>query len=592
MKQFLLTMAGVFAGMVIFLVGVPLVLVAAAVSAARPPPTPASAILELDLRQSLSDQSPRNPLVAFGGRGASVMSVTAALKAAGDDNRVKALLLRLPEGGMEPAAADELRLAVRRFKAAGKPVIAHSQGFYPSGAVSSTYMLAASADEVWMQSGAQFSVTGLAGEDVFLKRLFDRYGVTPDYQQRYEYKNAVNGYLHDDYTPAHREATLAWMEAVYATGVATAAAERKTPPAALRQALETGPFLSEDALRLRLIDKLGQPEDARRALIARVGGGAQVVDFEDYSPPRGGVGVGAAPVVAVIEAEGAIVTGRNSGAGNPLAGGSAIYSDDLADAFYKAAKADDVKAVVFRLNSPGGSDTASEQILAAVRAVKGAGKPVVVSMGPYAASGGYWVSSQASAIVAQPTTLTGSIGVYGGKFAVGEALARFGIDLRQVGVGAPNAGAYAMSRPFTPAERAAFSAWMDRIYERFVARVAEGRRLSPDRVREIAKGRVWTGAQAKELGLVDELGGFYQAVDRAKALAGVKGDARLRRMTPTSSAIETLEGLLGLQASSLRTLAAAAWVLGDPRAKALLDEAAQARLRDRGALVLAPAAPR
>jgi len=209
-------------------------------------------------------------------------------------------------------------------------------------------------------------------------------------------------------------------------------------------------------------------------------------------------------------------------------------------------------------------------------------------MGTYAASGGYWISADASAIVAQPSTLTGSIGVFGGKFAIGQALARFGVDLRQVNVGSSYAGAFGVSREFTAPERAAFARWMDQIYVMFAARVAEGRKLSDARVLDIAKGRVWTGAQARQLGLVDELGGFYQAVDRAKALAKLDGEPRLRRMTPGASTVEALERILGIQASSVRTLAAAAWVVGDPQAKAVLDELSQARMRDRGAMVLAP----
>ena len=583
MKQFLLTMAGVFAGMMVFLIGVPLVLIVAVVAAARPAPTPANAVLELDLRGGLTDQSPQNPLTMLSDGSGSTMSVIATLRAASTDDRVKGLLVRLPEGGLVPATADELRLAVRHFRAAGKPVIAHSQGLYPSGAISSTYMLGAAADEFWMQPGASFQVTGLATEDVFFKRFFDRYGINPQYEQRYEYKNAVNSYLQSDYTPAHIEATRSWMDSVWKTSTAAAAADRKTPAAALTATLEAGPYLAADAVRLKLADKLGQPEEARQALLKRAGDGAQIVEFGDYNAPRRST---TGPVIAVIEADGAIVTGRNTG-GNPFTSSSNIYSDDLASAFYKAAKADDVKAIVFRLNSPGGTDTASEQILDGVRAAKAAGKPVVVSMGPYAASGGYWVASQASAIVAEPTTLTGSIGVFGGKFAIEEALARFGVDLRQASVGNPNAGAFGMSRPFTAQERATFSSWMDRIYETFVQRVADGRKLPVERVREIARGRVWTGAQAKELGLVDELGGFYQAVDRAKALAKISDEPRLRRMTPTSSTVEALRGLLGVQASSVKTLAAAAWVFGDPRAEAIIDEAMKARLRDQGAAVLA-----
>jgi protease-4 len=448
-------------------------------------------------------------------------------------------------------------------------------------------MLGASADELWMQPGASFQVTGLANEDIFFKRFFDKYGIKADYEQRYEYKNAVNGYLYDNYTPAHREAQLSWLGSVYATGLGTAAADRETDPAALRRDIEAGPYLAEEALRLKLIDKLGQERDAEADLLKRAGDGAQMVDFDDYARGRRPRERGTGPAIAVIEAEGDIVTGKDGG-GNPFTGGSTIYSDTVSDAFYDAIKAKDVKAIVFRVNSPGGSDTASEQILAAVRAAKAAKKPVVVSMGTYGASGGYWIASEASAIIAEPSTLTGSIGVFGGKFAIGPALARFGIDIRQVGVGNPDAGAYGVGQDFTPAQRAVISRWMDTIYANFIQRVATGRKLPLDRVREIARGHVWTGAQAKQLGLVDELGGFYEAVDKAKALAGITGDARLKRITPNASTFEALEKILGVSASSARTLAAAAWVFGDPRAKGLMDEMAQARLRSQGAMVLAP----
>lgn len=586
MKQFLITAAGVFAGLLIFLIGVPIVLIAMAANAAGPEAVPARAVLELDLREPLTDQSPQNPLTGIGHRANSVMSIIETLHRAESDDRVKGLFVRLPEGGVEPGAADELRLAIGRFRAAGKTVIAHSQGLYPSGVVTATYMLGSAADELWMQPASSFQVTGLASEDLFLKRFFDKYGIKADYQQRYEYKNAVNGYLYDDYTPAHRAAELSWMGSIYASNLAAAAADRKQSPDALRHTLEAGPYLAEQARKLRLIDRVGEVRDAEQALLKKAGSGAETVDWDDYArsrrrTPQSG------PTIALIEAEGAIVTGKD-GARNPFTGGSNIYSDDLSDAFYDAIKARDVKAIVFRLNSPGGSDTASEQILAAVRAAKAAGKPVVVSMGTYGASGGYWVSSEASAIVAQPTTLTGSIGVFGGKFAVGPALARFGVDIRQLGVGSSYAGAFGASREFTPQERAAFSGWMDQIYGNFLTRVAEGRKLPLQRVQQIARGHVWTGAQARELGLVDQVGGFYEAVDRAKALANISGEVKLKRMTPGASPVEALQKLLGVEAASAKTLAAAAWVFGDPRAEAIIDQAAQARLRAGGAMVLAP----
>jgi protease-4 len=586
MKQFLITAAGVFAGLLIFLVGVPIVLIAMAANAAGPEAVPAHAVLKLDLRDPLTDQSPQNPFSGIGHRGNSVMEIVETLHRAESDDRIKGLFIRLPEGGMEPGAADELREAIRRFRAAGKTVYAHSQGIYPSGVVTATYMVGAAANQLWMQPASSFQVTGLASEDVFLKRFFDKYGIKADYEQRYQYKNAVNGYLYDDYTPAHREAELSWMGSIYASTVAAAAADRKQAPDALRQTLEAGPYLADQALKLHLIDRVGEVREAEQELLKKAGSGAEFVDLDDYSRSRRRTPQ-TGPTIAVIEAEGAIVTGKD-GVRNPFTGGSNIYSDDLSDAFYDAIKARDVKAIVFRLNSPGGSDTASEQILAAVRAAKAAGKPVVVSMGTYGASGGYWVSSQASAIVAQPTTLTGSIGVFGGKFAVGPALARFGVDIRHLGVGSSYASAFGTGEEFTPQQRAAFSQWMDQIYANFLGRVAEGRDLPLQRVQQIARGHVWTGVQARDLGLVDQVGGFYEAVDRAKALAKISGEVKLKRVSAGATPVEFIEKLLGVEATSAKTLAAAAWVLSDPRAEAIIDQAAQARLRDGGAMVLSP----
>lgn len=587
MKQFLMTVAGVFVGLVLFLVGVPFILIVLAAGAARPAPVPAQSVLQLDLRGPLSDQDSQNPFAAFGGGGRSVMGVVETLRRAETDGKVKGVLVRLPEGGLAPAAADELRQAFKHFRSVGKkPVFAHSQGLYPSGMSTSTYMLGAAASEFWMQPESALQATGLANETMFFKRLFDKYGVKAEFEQRYEYKNAVNPYLNSDFTPAHRESTLSWMGSVYSSALAAAAADRKIDPARLTQAIEAGPYSAQEAKTLGLIDRVGQVKEAQDAMLARAGKGAKLVEFDDYASrtrkdlPKTGA------AIAVVSAEGPIVTGSTRQA-SPFGGDSTIYSDEVAKALYDAIEDKDVKAIVLRVSSPGGSDTASEQILAAVRAAKAAGKPVVVSMGVYAASGGYWISSAASSIYAQPSTLTGSIGVFGGKFALGEALSRFGVDSRQLSVGGDYAGAFGTSEGFTADQRARFGAWMDRIYGAFVNRVAEGRNLPPERVREIAKGRVWTGAQAKQLGLVDELGGFHDAVEKAKALAKLKGDVRLKKIGGPKSPFDALEKALGVSSASMRTIAAAAWVLGDPRSQAILDEMAKSRLRAQGASVLA-----
>ena len=260
-------------------------------------------------------------------------------------------------------------------------------------------------------------------------------------------------------------------------------------------------------------------------------------------------------------------------------------------AFQAAIQDPQVKAIVFRVSSPGGSDTASEQIASAVRAARAAHKPVVVSMGTYAASGGYWISAGADEIVAEPTTLTGSIGVFGGKMVIGPALARFGLDLRDLSVGGDFSGAYGSAQPFTPAQRATLSAWMDHIYQGFIQHVAEGRHMTAERVGQIAKGRVWTGAQARQLGLVDKLGGLPLAVADAKRLAGLApSEATVLKLTPShASPFDALSRVMGLGSTSAHALAAASWVLSDPRAQSALDELVRARLQSEGqGAVLAP----
>lgn len=593
MKQFFLTLAGVFAGLLLFFVGLPILLIGLLVSAAKPSPPPARSILSLDLRQSLTDQDPNSPFAGFGGRTRSVITAVRTLREAGEDERVKGLLIRLPESGFTPAAADELRQAILQFRKSGKPVLAHSQGLYPGGVASAAYMLGAASGDYWMQPGASLQAAGVTAEDLFFKRAFDKYGVKADYEQRYEYKNAVNPYLYSDYTPAHRQSELGWMTSVYTSELAQAAADRKLDPAKLRAALEAGPYAAEDARARGLVDRVGLVQEAEAVMRAKAGAGAQFVDLFKYrrGDDRSGAPAPAVggPAIALIRAEGPIVTGTGDNSG--FGASQTVYSDDVAKAFTQAIRDKDVRAIVFRVSSPGGSDTASEQILEGVRAAKAAGKPVVVSMGTYAASGGYWISALASSIVAQPTTLTGSIGVFGGKFVTGPALAKFGVDTRSLTVGGEYAGAFGSGQSFTPTQRAAFSGWMDRIYAGFVARVAEGRHLPVGRVREIAKGRVWTGEQAKQLGLVDKLGGLYDAINEAKRLAKLPegGRVRLKMLPGRSSPFEAVSRAFGMTSASVRTLSAAASVLGDPRAQAVIDGLARERAQATGgATVLAP----
>lgn len=591
MKQFFLTMLGVFAGLFVFLIVLPMVLIIAAVaSAGSTPATPAETVVQLDLRAGLSDQPSTNPFSAFGGSGLSVIEIVDGLAQAERDRNVKALVVRLPEAGMTPAAADEVRQALHRFRASGKRVIAHSQGFMPVGTVVSSYMVGAAADELWMQPVSSFQASGFSTDEIFLGRAFERYGVNAQFEQRYEYKNAVNQFTQSDFTPAHREAMLAWMTSIYDSALANAARDRKVEPAALKQVVEAGPYTAEQALQARLIDKVGHVEAALGEAKRLAGSNAKILDFRRYASSQGQRTGSGSDTIAIVSAEGAIVTGTSSGSGaDPFSSGSTIRSDDTAKAIYDAIEDRSVKAIVFRVSSPGGSPEASEQILAAVRAAKAAGKPVVVSMGAYAASGGYWISSEASAIVAQPSTLTGSIGVFGGKFVLTEALGRFGVDMRGLSVGGDYADAFSPAQPFDPAQRAAFAASMDTIYDAFLTRVATGRKLDPARVQEIARGRVWTGAQARELGLVDELGGLTEAIATARRLAEIPDSAsvRFKRFPAAKSPWEALSEAFGVQAETAQALVRLGAVVGSPEAQAVMRRVETERLRGQGGLVMA-----
>jgi protease-4 len=587
MKQFFLTILGVFTGLVLFLVVVPIVLISAAAASSSKPSTPANAVLELDLREGLTDQASSNPFAVFSGSGLSVMKIVDTLAQAERDSHVKVLLVRLPEGGVTPASADEVRQAIRRFRASGKVVIAHSQGFQPVGTVISSYMVGAAASELWMQNTASFQVSGFSSDEMFLGRAFDKYGIRADFEQRYEYKNAVNTYTQSNFTEPHREAMTAWMTSIYDAALSSIGNDRKTPVEALKATIEAGPYSAQQALSLKLIDKIGQVEEAEAEAKRRAGGKAKIVEFGDYATsqgPRTGSGNSA---IAIVGAEGDIVTGRGGGGG--FGGGSSIYSDKTAKAIYDAVEDKDVKAIVFRVSSPGGSPEASEQILAAVRAARKAGKPVIVSMGSYAASGGYWISSEADWIVAQPTTITGSIGVFGGKFVIADALSRFGVDVRGISVGGQYADAFSSTQPFTPAQRAAFSASMDRTYEEFVTRVATGRHLPVARVREIARGRVWTGAQAQPLGLVDQLGGVTEAIAKARELAKIPTgqSIRYKHYPKASSPWEALSSAFGVSSEAAHALVAIGGVIADPQVQSAIRQVETERMRSGGAVVMA-----
>jgi protease IV len=476
---------------------------------------PHNMVLSLDLRKPLADSSPAE--FSLRARSVTVMDIVFGLDAAERDDRVKGVFVRVGGAELPIAQAEEIGAALKRFRASGKFVIAHAQSFDGSGL--GDYLVATSAGEIWMQPKSPFGAAGEGGGELFLRGLLDKVHAVPQIAKRGQYKSAADMFMESNMTQPDREQLTALMQSWYNVAVAGAAAGRKLDPKALAAAFEASPQFSEDAKNKHLIDKIGYDDDALDAAVAKAGGDAQSVPMTQYASVKlAAARYGKGQHIALVEASGDIVEG--SAGGGLFGADSVIAGDDTARAIRQATDDKDIKAIILRVDSPGGSVTASDQILDAVKKAQAAGKPVVVSMGGVAASGGYYISASADKIVAEPGTITGSIGVLTGKVAIGKSLEMIGVGTDQVGVG-KNALMNSDVTPYTPEQWAAVNAQADAIYADFTKKVADGRKLPLAKVQELAQGRVWSGADAHEYGLVDKLGGFWDAAALAKKLAGI-----------------------------------------------------------------------
>jgi len=546
LKTFLLSMAGAFVALIIFSILSVAFFAGLIVSAGTSDNQPDDLVLTLDLRVPYPDQAATGGIEALAGEPGFADLLT-KIDAAASDPDVKGLFVRTSEMGVGSARAEELRNAILRFREAGKHVTAHSQGFFTTGP--SSLRAISAADEIWIQPGSDISVSGVTFETLFMKDLLDNLHVVAEIEALYEYKNAPNQLKESDYTEPHREAMTALAQSLWDESIADIAADRNLPEAELRALLEAGPKSPDEALELSLVDTLGWPEDAHDAALERAEG-AEMMDMAVYAPPPAPKD---APVIAIVGGEGPIVTGYAED--DLFATTNGFFSDNVAANILDAGRDEDVRAIVFRVDSPGGSPTASDQIHRAIERVQEMGKPVVVSMGSVAASGGYYVSTGADAILASDATITGSIGIFGGKFAISEGLGRIGVNIEDVTVGGDFANAFGPER-FTDTERAEITKWLQAGYDRFLDLVAEGRNMSVEAVHEQARGRVWSGADAAEVGLVDEIGGFMQAIDKAAELAGVEEDeaVAVRNFPAQVQGFEALEMFFGASASSARSL--------------------------------------
>jgi protease-4 len=432
---------------------------------------------------------------------------------------------------------------VKAFRTKKKFAVAYSETFGEFGPGNGPYYLATAFDEIWLQPSGDLGLNGLVGESPFFRGVLDKLGVKPEFGQRHEFKNAMNQYTETKFTDAHREATRTLIESVYGQMVKGIAEGRKMTEDEIRALVDRGPFLGPEALEARLVDGLAYRDEVHEKLRKKGGADAKFFGLPAYLKKEGRPHADGKRTIALVYGVGNVVRGKSSG--NPLTGGQTMGSETVAKAIRTAVENDDVAAILFRVSSPGGSYVASDTIWREVVLAKKAGKPVIISMGDVAASGGYFVAMPADKIVAQPGTITGSIGVLAGKMVTPAMWEKVGLTFDQVEVGA-NANMWNASRSFSPVEWARFNAWLDRIYDDFTSKVADGRKLPKEKVLEIAKGRVWTGEDAKALGLVDELGGYATALKLAKAAAKIPAGEKVKVAVfpKEKSPFETLAGRL------------------------------------------------
>jgi protease IV len=528
---------------------------------------PRNIVLALDLRQSLKDSAQDSPFV-LGPQTPTVMDIVLALDQAAHDSRVKGVVVRVGEGDLSVAQAEEISAALKRFRTSGKFVIAHAQGFVAPGL--GDYLVAAAADQIWMQPKSPFSAAGAGGGELFLRGLFDKIGAEPQIAKRAEYKSAADMFMEKGMTPADREQLNEVMRSWYDAATGAAASDRKLSRQALAATLEASPQFTDDVRKAGLIDRVGYDDDASSAAIGRAGSGAKTVKMSEYVRARLATSeMGSGPQIAVVEASGEIVDGT---AGDGLNGGTAIGGDELSRAIRQAASNKDIKAIVLRVDSPGGSVTASDQILNAVKKAQAKGKPVIVSMGAVAASGGYYISSSANEIVAEPGTLTGSIGVLTGKVSFGKSLGLLGVGTGEVSIGKNTLFDSAVT-PFTPEQWAILNREADMVYADFTQKVATGRKMPLAKVQDVAKGRVWTGADANARGLVDRLGGFWTAIDAAKKLARIAPDTSVvfKKYPRPKSFFQSLNDALGGTEATARTLQGLSSLMNAPPLRAILE---------------------
>ncbi len=522
----------------------------------REPSIPSNATLVLRVGGDLAEVSPTDVVNYLRGvRTPTVRSIVDNLRKAKADARVKAVLLK-PTGFDSPfwGKVQEIRDAVLDFKKSGKPVYA-----YLEFGGDREYYLATAADRIYLMPSATLDTVGVATYELFLRGTLDKIGAYPDLHHIGQYKTAVNTFTQKGYTPAHKEMDDSLNRDLYEQIVRGIADGRKKNEADVRALIDQAPFLPEEALRAGLIDDVAYEDQVDDKL--RAGERRQRIDGDDYARvSTTSLGLNRGPRIAVIYAAGAIASGRS---GFDPVNGAVAGSETLIDYIRQARRDSSNRAIVLRIDSPGGSAVASDAIWRELQITKTerADRPLVASMSDLAASGGYYIAMPAQVIVAQPSTLTGSIGIFGGKVVTGGVYEKLGARIESTSIG-KNAEINSPARPYSPGELEKLNEQLQSFYDQFVEKAAESRHSTPEQIDMLAQGRVWTGRQAKANHLVDELGGLDRAIAIAKQRAKIAADQDVEIVVypPRKSFYELVSEQFGGSGGSNESAAVSAWL--------------------------------
>ena len=466
-----------------------------------------NAYLSLDVSGGLSEQPPPSWAGLLETPRPSLRAMVDGIDRAAADPRVSGLVIRVGPLGAGWARVRELREALLRFRATGKPSWAHLE--YGGNL---EYFLATGCERVAAAPTAMLAITGLAAEVTFFRGALDKFGVQAQFEGVGKYKNAPNQFTETGFTAPHREQMESLVDSLFRQFVSAVAESRGLEEEQVRRIIDRGPFDAEEASTLGLVDELLYRDEVEDRLPA-----AEKLGLLRYARDAAGFGFDGRPKVALVYAVGDIMPGESTS--GPFGGATFAGAETIGRGLRQAAEDDSIQAIVLRIDSPGGVGMAADAIWREVGQAR-LRKPVIASMGDAAASGGYYVAMNAHEIVAGPGTITGSIGVFSGKFSLGGLYEKVGLSHETIRRGS-NSAIFSGWEPWSEEERARIRSLNEAFYRTFIAKAAEGRGRSPEEIDEVAQGRVWTGEQAVGNGLVDRLGGLTVALEAARERAGI-----------------------------------------------------------------------